>query len=178
MSDPFIGEVRIFAGTFAPRNWAFCDGQKIGISQNEELASLLGSMYGGDGRTYFKVPDMRGRVPVHKGIASEGGKIGWQMGMMYGYESVRLILDNLPYHTHTVKAMKTLADSSNPVEKVLAKTDSALPLYNNGENSYTNVDMNSLAVSNSGADKSHYNMMPYLAMNFIIALKGQYPPRN
>ena len=177
MSDPFIGEVKIFAGTFAPRNWAFCDGQKIGISQNEELASLLGSMYGGDDRTFFKVPDMRGRVPIHKGTAL-GGKINWQMGMMHGYESVKLMLDNLPYHTHTVKAMKTLADSSDPSGRVLAKTDSALPLYNNDKEESTNVNMNSLAVRNFGADKSHYNMMPYLAMSFIIALKGQYPSRN
>lgn len=177
MSYPFLGEVRIFAGNFAPRNWAFCDGGAVPISQNEALFSLIKTYYGGDGRTYFKLPDMRGRVPVHKGTAV-GGTINWQMGTMYGSETVRLQLDNLPSHTHYLKAVTTLADNSDPSGRVLAKTDSNLPLYNNDNNSSSNVAMNSEAVSSVGANKSHYNMMPYLAMSFIIALKGEYPARN
>ena len=171
MSQPFIGEIRMFAGNFAPRNWALCDGQLLPISQNEALFSLLGTIYGGDGRTTFGLPDMRGRVPVHAGNGS--GLSSRPLGQKSGSENVSLTSNQLPPHTHSMPAYSGSADKKEPSGNVPAKAD-------DGEQNYssTTPDANLKPTENAGGGQSHANVQPFQCVNFIIALYGTYPSRN
>lgn len=171
MSEPFVGEIRMFAGNFAPRGWAFCDGQLLAVSQNDALFSLLGTIYGGDGRTTFGLPDMRGRIPLHQGTGP--GLSPRRLGSKGGLEQVTLTSNQLPSHNHTITASS--ADDktdNNPVGRVLAV--SGAKIY--GEDHA--LDMNSSAISNTGGSSPHTNLMPALCVNFIVALLGIYPSRN
>ena len=171
MSEPFVGEIRMFAGNFAPRGWAFCDGQLLAVSQNDALFSLLGTIYGGDGRTTFGLPDMRGRLPVHAGTGP--GLSPRRLGAKGGAESVTLTVNQLPSHTHQMQASSQPASSALPENSVLAQTDS--PFY--GADSPF-VNMNTAEISAVGGSRSHTNLMPFLCVNFIIALVGIYPSRH
>ena len=172
MSEPFVGEIRMFAGNFAPRGWAFCDGQLLSVAQNDALFSLLGTIYGGDGRTTFGLPDVRGRIPIHAG--SGPGLSPRRLGSKAGAENVTLIVNQLPSHTHTMQASSDNADDSLPQGDVLA-TATGGDLYVS-EN--PDLNMNSAAITGVGGSRSHTNLQPFLCIHFIIALVGIYPSRN
>jgi microcystin-dependent protein len=171
MSEPFVGEIRMFAGNFAPRGWAFCDGQLLAVSQNDALFSLLGTIYGGDGRTTFGLPDMRGRLPIHAGTGP--GLSNRRLGARAGAESVTLTVNQLPPHSHTIQASADAATGPNPDGEVLAEISS--------DRSYRNAAdtaLSSNALTAIGGSRSHTNLMPFLCVHFIIALVGIYPSRN
>lgn len=172
MTDPFIGEIRIFAGNFAPRNWAFCNGQLISISQNTALFSLLGTFYGGDGRTTFGLPNLQGRHPIGQGQGP--GLQPYTIGEVGGEERHSLIAGELPAHTHPLRGTTAPADTSSTGGKVLG--ESARPAYNV---SPPNVDLAVEAVGpGPGQGQPHENMAPYLAVSYIIALQGVFPARS
>lgn len=172
MSEPFVGEIRMFAGNFAPRGWAFCNGQLLAVSQNDSLFSLFGTIYGGDGRTTFGLPDLRGRVAIHAGQGS--GLSPRKLGAKSGVEKVTLTTNQLPSHTHTVKGTNTAANSTDPAGRVPASS-TTIDLY---VNVAPTVDFNASAVPFVGGSGTHSNLMPYLCINFIVALVGIYPSRN
>lgn len=171
MSEPFVGEIRMFAGNFAPRGWAFCDGQLLAVSQNDALFSLLGTIYGGDGRTTFGLPDMRGRIPIHAGHGP--GLSERRLGAKAGAENVTLTVNQLPSHSHTFQASTNIPSDRSPNSQVTGQTL---------EDTYINdtplVNMSTSAVSKVGGSRSHTNLMPFLCVHFIIALVGIYPSRH
>jgi microcystin-dependent protein len=170
--DPFIGEVQWFAGNFAPRGWAFCDGQLLQISQFSALFSILGTTYGGDGRTNFALPDVRGRVIIHEG--SGPGLTSRTLGSKLGTESEILNVNQMPGHTHTLRASGGSATAVTPANNVLA-SPGRTRMYDSSD---ANTDMNASAITPSGGGQSHNNMQPYTTLNCIIALEGIFPPRN
>jgi len=172
MSEPYIGEIRIFAGNFAPVNWSFCDGSLIAISQNDALFQLIGTTYGGDGQTTFALPDLRGRVPVHMGTGAGATYVQGQNG---GVENVTLTVNQIPAHSHVPQAASgtTGNPGNSPQNNVWSgwtggQFSSAAP----------SVAMNSTAVGSTGGSQPHDNMLPFLGINFIIALYGVYPTQN
>lgn len=172
MSEPFVGEIRMFAGNFAPRGWAFCDGQLLAVSQNDALFSLLGTIYGGDGRTTFGLPDMRGRLSLHAGQGP--GLSNRRLGAKAGAENVTLTANQLPSHRHAINATTSGGDNANPLGNKLAESSEDIytdELDNPGQ-------MNSSSLSNTGGSQSHTNIMPFLCINYIIALVGIYPSRQ
>ena len=172
MSEPFVGEIRMFAGNFAPRGWAFCDGQLLAVSQNDVLFSLFGTTYGGDGRTTFGLPDLRGRVPIHAG--SGPGLSQRRLGAMGGTEAVTLVADQIPSHNHQLKASGDLAGRANPQDNLPAKS-AKVELYS-GET--PDSALSPQATSTVGGSQSHSNLMPFLCVHFIVALVGIYPSRS
>ncbi len=168
MSEPFLAEIRIVGFNFAPRGWAFCDGQILPINQNQSLYSLLGTTYGGDGKTSFALPDLRGRTPIHEGD-------GHTLGQKGGAETVALTAAEIAAHTHTVKASSSPGDNTSPTNNVLAAV--ATDLYRNPE-AATNTALRSGTVTNAGGGQGHDNMQPYLTLAFCIALQGLFPSRN
>jgi microcystin-dependent protein len=171
MSEPFVGEIRMFAGNFAPRGWAFCDGQLLAVSQNDALFSLLGTIYGGDGRTTFGLPDLRGRIPIHAGTGP--GLSPRRLGAKSGEEKVTLTVNQLPSHGHPLHATTSTASQRQPVGSALATSIGQV---------YTEIfdpqTMNGQAISHVGGSQSHTNLMPFLCVHFIIALFGIYPSRH
>ncbi|MGB8717158.1 MAG: tail fiber protein [Rhodanobacteraceae bacterium] len=169
MSEPFVGEIRMFAGNFAPRGWAFCDGQLLAVSQNDALFSLLGTIYGGDGRTTFGLPDMRGRLPVHAGQGP--GLSDRRLGAKGGSEEVTLTVNQLAPHSHPAHGSAGTATSVDPGGNVPGT----------GSADYLNprpppvLQMASETIAPIGGSRSHTNEMPFLCMHFIIALVGIYP---
>ena len=173
MSEPFVGEIRMFAGNFAPRGWAFCDGQLLAVSQNDALFSLLGTIYGGDGRTTFGLPDLRGRLPIHSGTGP--GLSARRLGAKGGAEKVTLTVNQLSSHRHDWRASGSAATERLPTNAVYAQ-HGASDFYRT--NSAQDVNMNSGVVGNVGGSQSHTNLMPFLCIHFIIALVGIYPSRH
>lgn len=171
--DPFVGEVTLFAGNFAPRGWAFCAGQLLPISQNTALFSLLGTNYGGDGRTTFGLPDLRGRSPLHVGAGQGPGLQAHSLGEMAGEDGVTLTTAQIPAHTHSLQA-STAASVSSPSSTVNLAASSAGNVYRDATNP---VAMSQTVVSSNGGGLPHNNRQPYLSLNFIIALQGIFPPR-
>ena len=171
MSEPFVGEIRTFAGNFAPVGWAFCYGQLIPISQNTALFSLLGTTYGGDGRTNFALPDLRGRAPMHAG--SGPGLTPRSLGESGGAETVTVTPAQAPAHSHAFRASSGGANSADPSGNVLANAG-AKALYAAGA---ADTPMSAGAVAPAGGEQPHNNLMPYLAVSFIIALQGIFPSR-
>lgn len=174
MSEPFVGEIRIFAGNFAPRGWAYCNGQLLAISQHDALFSLLGTIYGGDGRTTFAVPDMRGRLALHAGSGSGPGLTPRPLGQKTGEERHQLTVNELPNHNHSMTASSAAASTDNPAGAVLADTDTHAS-YSAGES--PDADM-AHRTGTSVGNQVHDNMMPFQCLNYIIALVGIYPSRN
>jgi microcystin-dependent protein len=170
MSEPFLAEIRMVGFNFAPRGWAFCDGQILPIDQNQSLYSLLGTSYGGDGRTSFALPDLRGRVPIHVGSNGQGTHT---LGQKSGEENHALSQNEMPQHDHTAQASSDDATQTLTVGNVLAR--STTPIYAPPQNL---TPMNERSVSHVGGGQGHENMQPYLALNFCIALQGLYPSRN
>ena len=169
MADPFVAEIRIFTGNFAPTGWAFCDGQLLPISQNTALFSLLGTMYGGNGTTNFALPDLRGRHPM--GVGQGPGLSDRAQGEVVGSETVTLLTSEIPAHTHPVVASSAGATSESPAGASFAEGDA-----DNYASGAASVDMASTAAT--GGSSPHNNLQPYLACNFIIALQGVFPPRT
>ena len=174
MSEPFVGEIRLFAGTFAPRGWAFCDGELLSISEYETLYTLLGTTYGGDGATSFGVPDLRGRLPLHAGQGQGPGLSPYRLGQSGGFEEVTLLTTQLPGHMHGVLAQNGAGDKSSPTGAAPATASSAL--YSPYSSAAT--AMSNQALGAAGGNQPHPNMMPYLCLNFIIALFGIYPTQS
>lgn len=174
MADPFIGEIRMFTGTFAPKYWALCDGQILPITQYNELFALLGTIYGGDGRSSFGLPDLRGRVPIHQGTGY--GLTRRDIGTRLGYETIKLKESELPAHSHSIQASSETVASASPVGFMLG-TGSVDKLYNVYEEGKVR-EMSPLTVGHTGGSQAHINMQPFMTFNFIIALKGIFPSRN
>lgn len=174
MSEPFVGEIRMFAGNFAPRGWAFCDGQLLAVSQNDALFSLLGTIYGGDGRTTFGLPDLRGRLPIHAG---HGPGLSFRnLGAKGGEEEVTLTTNQLPGHSHPLRASIDTADDTSLQGKVPGRTGpSNIDIYNE---TGPFVALSDQTMTATGGSQSHSNIQPFLCVHFIIALFGIYPSRH
>jgi microcystin-dependent protein len=179
MSEPFVGEIRMFAGNFAPRGWAFCDGQLLAVSQNDALFSLFGTIYGGDGRSTFGLPDLRGRVPVHSGTGP--GLSLRRLGAKGGVEQVTLIAGQLPVHAHEARAGTGAGSSTDPAGRLPAQLVNNVNTYGQAGPGGTitfNADLDAGALANTGGSQSHTNLMPFLCVHFIVALFGVYPSRQ
>lgn len=176
MSEPFIAEIRIFAGNFAPRGWAFCDGQLLPISNNTALFSLIGTTYGGDGRTTTALPNLQGRAPMHPGRGP--GLTSRRLGEKVGTETVTLSEAQIPSHSHTVRGTTTAGAAGAPGNtSSIGRTSITDRLYQTNTTANI-VEMASETISTTGGGQPHANQQPYLAMNFIIALQGLYPSRS
>jgi microcystin-dependent protein len=165
MAEPFLSEIRIFSFDFAPKGWAFCNGQLMPINQNQALFSLLGTTYGGDGRVNFALPDLRTRVPIHVGN-------GHILGERGGEQAHTVTSSEMPQHTHVATASSANGDTPFASGKLLA---AALNLYAGASNLTT---LNQGTITNVGGSQPHQNMQPFLALNFCIALQGIFPSQN
>ena len=174
MSEPFIGEIRMMGFNFAPRSWAFCDGQLLAVSQNDALFSLYGTIYGGDGRTTFGLPDLRGRTAIHLGQGP--GLSNRREGSRGGAERVTLVASQLPAHSHTVTATSDGGNQLNPSGHIFATAATS------GETPYSASDpdgsMNVNTLGAIGGSQSHSNIMPSLVITFCCALVGIFPSRT
>jgi microcystin-dependent protein len=171
MSEPFLGQIEMFAFNFAPRGWATCDGQILPINQYQSLFSLLGTTYGGDGRTTFGLPDLRGRAPMHEGTGPSGTRT---LGAKGGSETVPLTTGQIPAHTHAAMAKSSAGDNPNPGTRVLANSAPSEVYHDPTSLS----DLRSGTITNAGSSQGHENMQPYLTITFCIALQGLFPSRN
>lgn len=164
MAQPYVGEIRMFAGNFAPAGWMFCEGQLLPISENETLFQLIGTTYGGDGQSTFALPDLRGRLPLHMGN-------GFILAETGGAEDVTLTVSQIPAHSHPLQASTSGATLSSPVNNLLAESVAIAPYIQDT----TNSNMNPAAVSAVGGSQPHTNFQPYLCIDFIISLFGIFP---
>jgi microcystin-dependent protein len=170
--DAFLAEVRMFAGNFAPRGWAKCEGQLLPISSNTALFSLIGTIYGGDGRTTFALPDLRGRVPV--GVGNGSGLPTVSQGARFGNAATTLNSTNLPQHTHQAYGVTEVGSSSDPSGNLPANTK----VFDNEYGTGTLTPMNAGMIDNTGSSQSFENRPPSLGMNYIICVSGIYPSRT
>jgi microcystin-dependent protein len=175
MADPFVAEIRIFPFNFAPKGWAWCDGQLLPLSQNTALFSLLGTTYGGNGKSNFALPDLQGRAPMHPGQGP--GLSLHDLGETGGSETVSLLESEIPAHGHTLRASTELADLQGPTSaRVLARSANATA-YQTTTNANL-VSMAPEALAPAGGDQPHNNLQPYLTFYFCIAMQGVFPPRT
>jgi microcystin-dependent protein len=173
MGEPFVGEVRMFGGSFAPAGWAFCAGQLMPISENETLFNLIGTTYGGDGQSTFALPDLQGRFPMHAG-QGPGISQTYQLGEKDGVESVTLTANQTPIHNHGFVASTAVANSNTPANQVIAQSTQRAVYYEDVPT--TNLAAN--AISQVGGSQPHENLQPYLCITFIISLFGIFPSQN
>ncbi len=171
MSQPYVGEIRMFGGNFAPAGWMFCDGSMLSISENETLFQLIGTTYGGDGETTFALPDLRGRVPVHQGRSASSGTT-YQLGERGGVEEVTLTVSQLPVHTHPLPASTSGASSRSAVGGVPA----ALPAEVAWSPAGADEPMGPTTAA--GGSQPHTNLQPHLGISFIISLFGIFPSQT
>ena len=172
--DPFVAEIRIFPFNFAPRGWAWCDGQLLPLSQNTALFSLLGTTYGGNGKSNFALPDLQGRAPMHPGQGP--GLSLHDLGETGGSETVTLLESEIPSHAHSLMAVAAAGNRTTPAGNTIARTTGATPYQ-----TVTNQNLVAMAgesLAPAGGDQPHNNLMPYLTFYFCIALQGVYPPRT
>jgi microcystin-dependent protein len=175
MADPFVAEIRIFPFNFAPRGWAFCDGQLLPLSQNTALFSLLGTTYGGNGKSNFALPDLQGRAPMHP---DQGPGLSLHdLGETGGSETVTLLESEIPFHSHTLRASSDAGSTNQPAGALVGRP------FGRGNNLFDSttsslVAMNQQAIAPAGGDAPHNNLQPYLTFNFCIALQGVFPPRG
>ena len=167
MAQPYVGEIRMFAGNFAPAGWMFCEGQLLPISQNETLFQLIGTTYGGDGESTFALPDLRGRVPIHQGN-------GFILAETGGVEEITLTVQQIPAHSHPMLAAVVTGDQITPGGNLPASSFNVTPYIND----VPSGNFNPGAVSPTGGSQPHTNFQPYLCVDFIISLFGIYPPPN
>ena len=165
MAQPYVGEIRMFAGNFAPAGWMFCEGQLLPISENETLFQLIGTTYGGDGQSTFALPDLRGRIPIHQGN-------GFILAETGGAEEITLTTGQIPSHSHPLLGSLSVADDPNPSNKLLAESR---PGDNNYYQDIPIIAMAATAISPVGGSQPHTNFQPYLCVNFIISLFGLFP---
>ena len=174
MADPFVAEIRIFPFNFAPKGWAWCDGQLLPLSQNTALFSLLGTTYGGNGKSNFALPDLQGRAPMHPGQGP--GLSLHDLGETGGSETVTLLESEMPAHAHSLNAVGGFNGTNNdPTNGVPAKGDAGLLPYTPAG---ATLFMAPEAIAPAGGDQPHNNLMPYLTYYFSIALQGVFPPRG
>jgi microcystin-dependent protein len=164
MAQPYVGEIRMFAGNFAPAGWMFCEGQLLPISEYETLFQLIGTTYGGDGESTFALPDLRGRIPIHQGN-------GFILAETGGAEEITLTVGQIPAHSHALLASTSVANASSPAGALLAQSTAA-DLYIEDT---TSVSLNALSVTAVGGSQPHTNFQPYLCVDFIISLFGIFP---
>jgi microcystin-dependent protein len=164
MGQPYVGEIRMFAGNFAPAGWMFCSGQLLPISENETLFQLIGTTYGGDGQSTFALPDLRSRVPVHQGN-------GFTLAETGGVEETTLTTNQIPSHTHAALATTSIASAIDPTGRIPAQTST----YDAYQTAPPNVPMAQQSVTGVGGSQPHNNMQPYLCVDFIISLFGIFP---
>lgn len=167
MAQPYVGEVRIFAGNFAPAGWQFCDGSLLPISEYETLFNLIGTTYGGDGQSTFAMPDLRGRVPMHMGS-------GFTLAQTGGVETVTLTLNQIPIHNHALLAAGVAGDAQHPSGNCLGDGTGGLAQYHPNPG----PAMNAQSLTIAGGSQPHENMQPYLALSFIISLFGIFPSQT
>lgn len=170
MPEPFIGEIRMFGGNFAPAGWAFCSGQIIPISQNDALFTLIGITYGGDGQETFALPDLQSRVPIHMG-QGPGISQNYLIGERAGVESVTLTAQQVPVHTHAFLASGSGGNSNSPTNNTIGSGSNIDVLYEDN----TSQQFNPNAISAVGGSQPHDNMQPFLVVSFIISLYGIFP---
>ncbi|MBI5074543.1 MAG: phage tail protein [Nitrospirae bacterium] len=163
MAQPYVGEIRMFGGNFAPAGWMFCEGQLLPISENETLFQLIGTTYGGDGQSTFALPDLRGRLPVHQGN-------GFVLAETGGTEEITLTVNQMPAHSHALLASNDIPVSSNPANNVTGQA--AAKLYRVGN---PTIPLNAASISAVGGSQPHTNFQPYLCVDFIISLFGIFP---
>lgn len=173
MADPFVAEIRIFPFNFAPKGWAFCDGQLLPISQNTALFALLGTFYGGDGKSTFALPDLQGSAPLHQGQGS--GLSLYDIGQTGGSETVTLLQSEMPVHSHSMNGA-----SSDPALAKVVNPDASWALSQGGGiyQGSQDTQLAAQAVAPAGGGLPHNNLQPYLTLNFCIALQGIFPPRS
>ena len=172
MADPFVAEIRIFHFTFPPKGWAFCNGQLLPISQNTALFALLGTFYGGDGKSTFALPGLQGSVPIHQGQGS--GLSEYVIGQQGGSETVTLLQSEIPFHNHFLRC-----NTQDPADVGIPSQDSTFAQSTGGQvyQTTTNTQLAPQALTPTGGDAPHNNMMPFLTLNFNIALQGVFPQR-
>ena len=170
---PYVGEIRLFAGNFAPNGWMFCEGQTLPISENEVLFQLIGTTYGGDGEETFNLPNLASRVPVHMGTGPDGTT--YQIGEMAGTESETLTMQQIPNHSHALLASTAGGTEVTPAGNVLATTGGGIHLYYEGA---VDASLNPQAISPRGGSQPHENTQPFLCINFIISLFGVFPSQT
>ena len=174
MADPFVAEIRIFPFNFAPKGWAFCDGQILPLSQNTALFSLLGTTYGGDGKSNFALPNMQGNAPMHPGQGP--GLSLHDLGETGGSETVTLLESEIPSHSHALMATTQTGNQAPPAGNSIARTTGFQPYLPPAGAPL--ASLSSSALPPAGGDQPHNNMQPYLTLNFCIALQGVFPPRT
>lgn len=167
MAQPYVGEIRMFAGNFAPSGWMFCEGQLLPISENETLFQLIGTTYGGDGQSTFALPDLRGRIPIHQGN-------GFILAETGGAEEITLTVNQIPVHTHPFLASNDSASASSPAGSIPAVTNVSKRIYASSASPAS--PMAPLSVGPTGGSQPHTNFQPYLCIDFIISLFGIFPP--
>lgn len=168
MAQPYVGEIRMFAGNFAPLGWMFCEGQLLPISENDTLFNLIGTTYGGDGQSDFALPDLRGSVPIHVGTGSSG--TAYSVGQRVGSEAVTLVNNHIPAHSHTLAASSQPGTSLSPAGNFFAASEA----QNAGYATTADGLLSLTAIGGTGS-QPHNNMQPYLCVSFIISLFGIYP---
>jgi microcystin-dependent protein len=173
--DPFVAEIRIFPFNFAPKGWAFCDGQLLPLSQNTALFSLLGTTYGGNGKSNFALPDMQGNAPMHPGQGP--GLSLHDLGETGGSETVSLLESEIPSHSHQMMAFNAQGNRLFPAQNSIARESGATTYVASSTNPPL-VNMSDNAIAPAGGDQPHNNMQPYLTLYFNIALQGVFPPRT
>ena len=173
MSSPFVGEIRMFGGSFAPAGWAMCQGQLMPISENDTLFNLIGTTYGGDGQETFGLPDLQGRAPLHMG-QGPGITQNYQEGEKGGVESVTLTANQIPIHTHPMIASQAIGNVTQPTGNIMAQNNT----IQNYIEDVTDANFNANAVGPTGGSQPHENMHPFLVVTFIISLFGVFPSQN
>ncbi len=174
MADPFVAEIRIFPFNFAPKGWAWCDGQLLPLSQNTMLFALLGTTYGGDGKSNFALPDLQGRAPMHPGQGP--GLSLHDLGETGGSDTVTLLESEIPLHQHVLRASADPANAQIPTAQLTLARSSGGNAYDTNTNGLVAMSPNALAPA--GGDQPHNNLQPYLTFYFCIALQGVFPPRT
>jgi microcystin-dependent protein len=172
MAQPYVGEIRMFAGNFAPAGWMFCEGQLLPISENETLFQLIGTTYGGDGQSTFGLPDLRGRTPVHQG--SGLGLSSYALAQSGGVEQVTLTTQQIPVHSHPLLATSNIANSSSPTDSIVAQSSAASLFLED----VPDVSLAPNAIGPDGGSQPHNNLQPYLAVSYIISLFGIFPSQT
>ena len=175
MSSPYVGEIRMFGGNFAPSGWAFCDGQTMPISQNDTLFTLIGTTYGGDGQETFNLPDLQGRFPLHQG-QGPGISQSYQIGEKGGVESVTLSTQQIPIHTHAAICTTDFGQAPQPEGAFFAQPTTGTGFTGGSQSPL--VNLNAGVLSPAGGSQPHENMSPFLCVNFILSLFGIFPTQN
>ena len=173
MAQPYVGEIRIFAGNFNPNGWMFCEGQLLPISENEVLFQLIGTTYGGDGESTFALPDLRGRLPIHMGTSTASGNT-YQPGESGGVETVTLSTQQIPSHPHSLMASGDVANVPNPGNNLIARSGQVNAFLN----AAPSVAMSNQFLTPVGGNQPHENLQPFLCLNYIISLFGVFPSQT